>query len=765
MRKKMMTVTVVLLTLQVFTMSLSHGEASREMEMNSRYSFVDTGNLLINSGFENGSGNQPDGWTTFPSSAPGISYIWCNETSHSGNRCVCIKSTGSSFGMWQQIVPVEGNVVYVLNGFLGFQDLQYPGRCNLQLVFRDSSNNVVQLINYPSHSGTREFAFDFPVELKVRAPDEAETVEVNLFMQGHGKAFFDDIYFGMAPTGTIKGKVTSNGVPLKGAAVSIQGSPWGKKYECTTNVFGEYVIPDVPVAFPRYILLASKPGYVTQSVGRVAVKENGVTTVNFDLTSGRNPLGDLRVKVGTLSFQPFETPPSEDILDAAVIPEDESGYPESVKPFLLPSEYITSDNPRVIEKAFEIYSNLSTVDRRRTREVAWAVYEWICKNIEYDGVFIGKPGGLNQPYRDVTSGIWQTISGSMGGDGWGWGNNFSDWAYKPEELLEVRCGICVEHARLGTALLRALNIPARATSGSLEFWAQDENGSGAWFGMSTSAGRTSYRENGMLGPGFATRGLEMYPVTEKHMQHEDWNALRRGLWRESHPWKENYPGTSEGFSQALTDLKKFASTGNAPRGEHVEPGSDRYSIDYRDITLNLCDFQKQRTLVVRFPTYPEPGVNHSIQTDFYWTNCPECVKRTWIEEVRNPPVEGKERWFCIEFDLSPLFEENVSFNVDIVKPKENYLYIFGREIISLPVTTIIGGVDVEVRVNRVLRNVTKVEFYIDNKLKFVDEEEPYNWLWNEFAIGSYEIKVVAYDDNENRAQDEIDVIMFNVGGR
>ncbi|HEC95256.1 MAG TPA: hypothetical protein ENI45_04750 [Thermoplasmatales archaeon] len=239
--------------------------------------------------------------------------------------------------------------------------------------------------------------------------------------------------------------------------------------------------------------------------------------------------------------------------------------------------------------------------------------------------------------------------------------------------------------------------------------------------------------------------------------------MHRGLWRETHPWKENYPGTPEGLSQALADLNEFVLTGNTLSGEHVEPGSDRYSIDYRDVTLNLCDFQGQRTLVVRFPTYPEPGVNGSIQTDFYWTNCPECVKRTWVEEVRNPPVEGKERWFCIEFDLSPLFEENVSFAVDIVKPKENRLYIFGKEIIYLPVTTIIGGVDVEVRVNKALGDVTKAEFYVDNKLKFVDEEEPYSWMWDETVFGRHALKVAAYDETKKVGEDEKKIIIFNIG--
>jgi len=60
--------------------------------------------------------------------------------------------------------------------------------------------------------------------------------------------------------------------------------------------------------------------------------------------------------------------------------------------------------------------------------------------------------------------------------------------------------------------------------------------------------------------------------------------------------------------------------------------------------------------------------------------------------------------------------------------------------------------------------IEKVEFYIDGILKYNDTEQPYEWIWNGFAIGKHEIKAVAYDNKGNRAQDEIDVIIFGLGG-
>ena len=59
--------------------------------------------------------------------------------------------------------------------------------------------------------------------------------------------------------------------------------------------------------------------------------------------------------------------------------------------------------------------------------------------------------------------------------------------------------------------------------------------------------------------------------------------------------------------------------------------------------------------------------------------------------------------------------------------------------------------------------MNKVEFYIDNVLKSIDDEAPYKWLWNEYAVGNHEIKVMAYDSKGNKVEDIISVIIFNLG--
>ena len=128
---------------------------------------------------------------------------------------------------------------------------------------------------------------------------------------------------------------------------------------------------------------------------------------------------------------------------------------------------------------------------------------------------------------------------------------------------------------------------------------------------------------------------------------------------------------------------------------------------------------------------------------FYDSLAPEFQTYETIVELAKNKAQGK-----------PL--------VSIERPSD-YLYILDKEIFPLKMPVIIGKITVTVDAYDE-DGISKVEFYIDNEFKTVDGSPPYGWLWNEFAIGSYEIKIVAYDNDGNKAQDEIDVIIFNLGG-
>jgi len=50
-----------------------------------------------------------------------------------------------------------------------------------------------------------------------------------------------------------------------------------------------------------------------------------------------------------------------------------------------------------------------------------------------------------------------------------------------------------------------------------------------------------------------------------------------------------------------------------------------------------------------------------------------------------------------------------------------------------------------------LEPLSHVEFYLDDKLVFTDEQSPFEWRWTRFSFGRHKIKAVAYDMDGNQA--------------
>ncbi len=606
-------------------------------------------NQLMNPGLEEGTGSRPAGWTAIalPGGAGEIDFAWSERTAHEGRRSLQISTTDTRRGIWQQVVPARPGTVYTFSAYVALEAVERDrGNCRLQVVFRDAAGRLLEFVDYPGHDGTRPFELDFAAQLKFRAPEGTARAEVNAFLQGPGTAWFDDLDFAEALIGEIAGRVTSAGVPVEGATVWIHGDPWGMPVEAVTDAAGRYLLADVPVAFPRYIVLAAKDGYRTVPQGEIAVEEGKATNLDFELVPGADPLDDLEIRYGFLAKAAFQE--RAEVPEDALIPAEVSGYPASVHEFLEADEYITSDDPAVRARAAELLASIPAADRTSTYAVAWAVFEWISRTFNHDAVF----GNGRDPYRDVTSGIWQTIQDG----GWCWGRSFYDWAYTAAESLQRGSFICVEHSWLCAALLRALNIPARARVGSAQFWVQTTVDDGYWVGMSTNGGSNTYREHGILGSGFGGAVEPVFTsVTSEPFLHEDWDLENPGLWHETHPWGESYEGTDGGLARAISDLAVFVQTGDAPRGAVRRiPGEPTYEIQYSAITINLYTVGDQRTLDVRFPIVSESDFYTDTGERAFWTNHPECVLRTWVEEILNPPVEGTQRWFHVEFDLSSL---------------------------------------------------------------------------------------------------------------
>lgn len=111
-------------------------------------------------------------------------------------------------------------------------------------------------------------------------------------------------------------------------------------------------------------------------------------------------------------------------------------------------------------------------------------------------------------------------------------------------------------------------------------------------------------------------------------------------------------------------------------------------------------------------------------------------------------------------DFVPLGAEYASPDIVIRSPKENTLYVGGREVASLPFTMIIGHITVEATMEGASGAVERVEFYVDNELQHADYEEPYTWLWDEPAFFSHTIGVTGYYDSGRTVHDERNVMKF-----
>jgi hypothetical protein len=93
--------------------------------------------------------------------------------------------------------------------------------------------------------------------------------------------------------------------------------------------------------------------------------------------------------------------------------------------------------------------------------------------------------------------------------------------------------------------------------------------------------------------------------------------------------------------------------------------------------------------------------------------------------------------------------------VNITRPIENSFYLGNRWLSALQKRTVIcGPIEITADVDSDA-GIDRVEFYVDNKLKKTDTEEPFNYRWMLSVPFKHLIKVVAYDTNGNYGDDEI----------
>jgi hypothetical protein len=205
----------------------------------------------------------------------------------------------------------------------------------------------------------------------------------------------------------------------------------------------------------------------------------------------------------------------------------------------------------------------------------------------------------------------------------------------------------------------------------------------------------------------------------------------------------------DGRSMLITDgILRMRNRNGFDHWDFITPG-EIYEIEV-DLWSTSYIWNKGHRIRVAISSsnYPRFLANPNTADSIY--------KNTTYNVAHNTLYLDREHPSCI---ILPVVESKVS----ILKPKEGYLYISDNEITPtfLGNTVIIGAITIDVDAYSE-NGIDRVEFYIDDVLKNMDNEEPYTWVWDEFAMGRHEIIAMAYDKKGKVTIDRLEVIIFNV---
>lgn len=200
------------------------------------------------------------------------------------------------------------------------------------------------------------------------------------------------------------------------------------------------------------------------------------------------------------------------------------------------------------------------------------------------------------------------------------------------------------------------------------------------------------------------------------------------------------------------------------------------------------------------PSQPVPDdkeTNVSVTTDLWWTggdpdedpvrydvyfgttSTPPLVSSNQSSSTYNPGILAYDTtyyWRIVSWDShnattqGPLWsfttlkqESPGSISVTITKPLENSFYLRNIRLLRLPSTTIVYGpltITADVTVSNT--SVDRVEFYVDGKLKRVDDAAPYSYRWAPLRCFKHDLMVKAYATNGMTASDEITVFKWRL---
>ena len=111
----------------------------------------------------------------------------------------------------------------------------------------------------------------------------------------------------------------------------------------------------------------------------------------------------------------------------------------------------------------------------------------------------------------------------------------------------------------------------------------------------------------------------------------------------------------------------------------------------------------------------------------------------------------------------------IFLDIQVIKSPEmtiekpvNGLYIFNSKLLPLSRTIIIGPIDIEITGSS---DITKAEFYIDNKLIKTDTSSTPEWYMNIKLRGKHNLEIIVYDGAGNSDSVSQMITVYNFFGK
>ena len=146
-------------------------------------------------------------------------------------------------------------------------------------------------------------------------------------------------------------------------------------------------------------------------------------------------------------------------------------------------------------------------------------------------------------------------------------------------------------------------------------------------------------------------------------------------------------------------------------------------------------------------------------TSISWPDLNYNKTYSWYAIVNDTEYKNRSEIFYFK----TMKQDNKNPNIEIIRPKNNILYIFDKEICSfrfLKKPLIFGDITIKINATDNETGIKSVNLSIE-KYRVVKEhtftQGPYEYSWDSFAFGKYKIVVVAEDLAGNKAEDMIQV--------